>query len=290
MRVWAELSEGSEDEKTVSEVGVSITGFWTDLSEEEEEYEGSKSYIDAVTRSGRIYAAPIPAEGQEKRSVDPLTLDEKEGEEKKKKDALGPAPNDLLQQLRKTNANVSVWKLLELSFEHRRALIDALIDAQVSSNVTPEALSKSVSSVAHTDSPVISFEEAELPPGGSAHLRALYVDVTCNGKYLTRVLVDGGSSLNVCPLHTLEKIGIPESELRPAPFAVRAYDNSRREVLGLFTLPLTVGPTISEVEFTVLDIPSSYSLLLGRPWYHPLGAVPSTVHQIIKAFRQERWR
>ena len=36
------------------------------------------------------------------------------------------------------------------------------------------------------------------------------------------------------------------------------------------------------VEFTVLDIPVTYALLLGRPWYHVLGGVPSTVHQKVK--------
>lgn len=55
-----------------------------------------------------------------------------------------------------------------------------------------------------------------------------------------------------------------------------------RLVLGVFVAPLAVGPVTSEVEFTVLDIPASYNLLLGRPWYHPLGAVPSTVHQAVK--------
>jgi hypothetical protein len=42
---------------------------------------------------------------------------------------IGPSPADTLRQLQKTNANVSIWKLLELSFEHRQALIDALLDA-----------------------------------------------------------------------------------------------------------------------------------------------------------------
>ena len=32
----------------------------------------------------------------------------------------------------------------------------------------------------------------------------------------------------------------------------------------------------------MLDIPVTYALLLGRPWYHILGRVPSTVHQKVK--------
>ena len=36
------------------------------------------------------------------------------------------------------------------------------------------------------------------------------------------------------------------------------------------------------MEFTVLDIFVTYALLLGRPWYHILRRVPSTVHQKVK--------
>ena len=43
-----------------------------------------------------------------------------------------------------------------------------------------------------------------------------------------------------------------------------------------------VGPIEDEVEFIVLDIPATFSLLLGRPWFHKLEGVPSTLHQMIK--------
>ncbi|XP_070010242.1 uncharacterized protein [Nicotiana sylvestris] len=42
------------------------------------------------------------------------------------------------------------------------------------------------------------------------------------------------------------------------------------------------GPTWFDVEFQVLDIPASYNLLLGRPWIHVAGAMPSTLHQAMK--------
>ena len=34
--------------------------------------------------------------------------------------------------------------------------------------------------------------------------------------------------------------------------------------------------------FQVMDINPAYSCLLGRPWIHPLGVVPSTLHQKLK--------
>ena len=46
--------------------------------------------------------------------------------------------------------------------------------------------------------------------------------------------------------------------------------------------PMKTGPIEVVVEFIVLDILVTYTLLLGRPWYHVLGGVPSTMHQKVK--------
>lgn len=39
---------------------------------------------------------------------------------------------------------------------------------------------------------------------------------------------------------------------------------------------------MSDAEFIVLDVSTSYNLLLGHPWYHPLRVVSSTAHQMVK--------
>ena len=63
---------------------------------------------------------------------------------------------------------------------------------------------------------------------------------------------------------------------------MRAYDNSRREVLGTVTLELTIGPTIKNVKFRVLNIASCFNMLLGRPWIHDTEVVPSSVYQKVR--------
>ena len=71
-------------------------------------------------------------------------------------------------------------------------------------------------------------------------------------------------------------------ELTKFDLVIRAYDDSTRSVKGAFMAPMKTGPIEAIIEFTVLDIPVTYALLLGRPWYHILGGVPSTVHQKVK--------
>ena len=55
----------------------------------------------------------------------------------------------------------------------------------------------------------------------------------------------------------------------------------------MIVAPVKIGPIEVVVEFTVLDIPVIYALLLGRPWYHILGGVPSIVHQKVKFLLHE---
>ncbi|RVW60418.1 Transposon Ty3-I Gag-Pol polyprotein [Vitis vinifera] len=75
------------------------------------------------------------------------------------------------------------------------------------------------------------------------------------------VLLDNSSTLNVCPLATAIALGYAPSDFGPSTQTVRAYDSTRREVLR---------------------IPTSFNLLLGRPWIHRAGAIPSSLHQKVK--------
>ena len=92
------------------------------------------------------------------------------------------------------------------------------------------------------------------------------------------MMVDDESAINVCPLQILPNLGVKVEELTKSDLVIRAYDDSTRSVEGTFVAPVKTGPIEAVVEFTVLDIPVTYALLLGRPWYHVLGGVPSSVH------------
>ncbi|XP_070034182.1 uncharacterized protein [Nicotiana tomentosiformis] len=63
---------------------------------------------------------------------------------------------------------------------------------------------------------------------------------------------------------------------------VKAFDGSQRATIGEINLTLQMGPTWFDVEFQVLDISTTYNVLLGRPWIHAAGAMASTLHQAVK--------
>jgi len=93
------------------------------------------------------------------------------------------------------------------------------------------------------------------------------------------VLVDDGSTVNVIPLKTAQKLGIKEADLIPTDQGVRAYDGTRRKVAGLITLTIATGPLERQATFQIVDIDASFNMLLGRPWIHAAKAVTSTLHQ-----------
>ena len=47
-------------------------------------------------------------------------------------------------------------------------------------------------------------------------------------------------------------------------------------------VPVKVGSQTFTSTFYVMDIRPSYSCLLGHPWIHKVGAVASTLHQMLK--------
>ena len=77
------------------------------------------------------------------------------------------------------------------------------------------------------------------------------------------VLVDDGSALNICPLKIVSCLGLSIEDFVPTDQHLRAYDNSRREVLGTITLEHTIGPMVKKVDFQVLNIVLCFNMLLG---------------------------
>lgn len=67
--------------------------------------------------------------------------------------------------------------------------------------------------------------------------------------------------------------------MRANTLVVRAFDGSRRQVIGEIDLPIRVRPHLFTITFQVMDINPAYSCLLGRPWIHVVGAVTSMLHQ-----------
>lgn len=83
----------------------------------------------------------------------------------------------------------------------------------------------------------ISFNEDELLLNGRGNIKALHISVECKGYIISRVLVGNGTSINIMPVQVLNQLPINSSCVRPSIMVVRAFDGTKRDVVG--TLDLT---------------------------------------------------
>ncbi|RVW87092.1 hypothetical protein CK203_048334 [Vitis vinifera] len=157
-----------------------------------------------------------------------------------------------------TQPRISIRSLLASSITHRDALIQALSQIRVETTTTPEGL---IHMVMVGRAICIVFFNDDLPPEGLGHTCPLYISIDCLGLQVPYVLLDNGSVLNVCPLAIAIALGYAPSDFGPSTQTVRAYDSTQRKVLR---------------------IPTSFNLLLGRPWIHRARVIPSFLHQKVK--------
>ena len=160
-------------------------------------------------------------------------------------------------------------------YKHRQNLVDLLNQIQVLTTTTSQDLNAMIRSIGR--GLTISYFDNDLTKKGKHH-NDLHITVDAKGKRIHMVLIDDGSALNMCPLKIASCLGLSIEDFVPANQHVRAYDNSRREVLGIVTLELTIGPMIKKVELQVLNIASHFNMVLRQPWIHDTKAVPSSLY------------
>ncbi|KAL4021671.1 hypothetical protein IC575_020477 [Cucumis melo] len=186
----------------------------------------------------------------------------------------------IIEQMHHTPARISLLSLFLNSEPHRKVLLDILNKAHVGHDISMEKFSGIIGNI--TSSNFIVFTDDKIPPEGLGHTKALHIQVKCKDYVIARVLVDNGSALNIMPKSTLLKLPVDMSHIKSSTMVVKDFNGSRREVMGDIELPVKIGPCIFNIVFQVMEITPTYTFLLGRPWIHSAGVVPSTLHQKLK--------
>lgn len=153
--------------------------------------------------------------------------------------------------------------LLLSSEEHRDALLKMLNESHVPEGTTMKDLEYIVGQIAGMNT--ITYSEDELIPEGTDHVKSLYITIECKGMIISWVLIDNSSTLNVCPMLTLSRIGIDDSLVRPNGIMVRAFDGTKTSAYGEIDLKVLVGPCEFGVSLVVMDVPTIFNVLLGHP-------------------------
>ena len=132
----------------------------------------------------------------------------------------------------------------------------------------------------------ITFSDSDLVGCQHPHDDPLVVCAVVANKTVHRVLIDNGSSTDIIFASAFDKMGIGREKLEPVNTHLRGFSGEKVLPLGSIQLILTLGDppcqATTTARFLVVDAPSAYNMLLGRPSLNAIKAIPSAYHMMIK--------
>ena len=144
---------------------------------------------------------------------------------------------------------------------------------------------QSVSKLPRLDT-TITFSDSDMEGCQHPHDDPLMIKVVVANKTIHRVLIDNGSSADIIFVSAFDKMVIRRKKLEPVNACLRGFSGERVLPLGSIQLVLTLGDppcqATTTVRFLIVDAPSAYNMLLGRPFLNVIRAIPSAYHMVIK--------
>lgn len=123
--------------------------------------------------------------------------------------------------------------------------------------------------------------------GMRSHLKPLFIRGKSENTGVNKILVDGGTTINLMPHFILKRIIKFDTELRPHNTVLSNYEGKIGHTLGVIQVDLTVESVTRPTLFMVITSKANYNLLLAREWIHDISVVPSSLHRRILIWRED---
>ncbi|XP_074300768.1 uncharacterized protein LOC141632086 [Silene latifolia] len=114
--------------------------------------------------------------------------------------------------------------------------------------------------------PQITFDDTDMQVISDVH--GLVITMQIGTACVLRILVDGGSPVNLIMLDVLKAMKIDESQIVKKSNVLVGFSGETKNTLGEIYLPTYIEEVSSYERFGVLDNLSSYNSILSRPWIH----------------------
>ncbi|XP_075674722.1 uncharacterized protein LOC142643880 [Castanea sativa] len=132
----------------------------------------------------------------------------------------------------------------------------------------------------------IFFSEDDARGVRQPHNDPLVIALTIEGFNTKRILVDNGSSTDIMYLSAFQQLKLGPGRLRPFESPLVSFSGDRVYPKGIVTLKVTIGAYPKQqtrhLDFLVVDCPSSYNVIIGRPTLNQWKATTSTYYLKIK--------
>ena len=144
---------------------------------------------------------------------------------------------------------------------------------------------QSVSKIPRVDT-TITFSDSDMEECHHPHDDPLVIRAIVANTTVHRVLVDNGSSADIIFASAFDQMGIGREKLEPVNTHLRGFSGEKVLPVGSIQLVLTLGEppcqATTTARFLIVDAPSAYNMLLGRPSLNAIRAIPSAYHMVIK--------
>ncbi|KAL0401689.1 UNVERIFIED_CONTAM: hypothetical protein Slati_4198800 [Sesamum latifolium] len=132
----------------------------------------------------------------------------------------------------------------------------------------------------------ITFSSNDLEKGVPLHNDALMISATVSNFWVKKVLVDTGSTTDILFFAAFSQMGIGVDMLTKVNSPLVGFNGSVVEPMGKMALPISIGTAphraTRTLKFLVVDAPSFYNIIMGRPSLNSFRAVASTYHMKLK--------
>ena len=136
------------------------------------------------------------------------------------------------------------------------------------------------------DEPDIVFSERDSRGIRQPHDDPLVIMLRVEEFNIHRVLINNGSSADIIYLPAFQQMKLDKKRIKPFTSPLVSFTGDRIVLRGIVILTVIAGTypvqVAKEIDFLIVNYPSTYNIILGRPVLNKLKAVTSTYYLKVK--------
>ena len=134
----------------------------------------------------------------------------------------------------------------------------------------------------------IDFDDEDLEGTIQPYDDALVIAARISGFVVKRVMIDQESGADVMYPDLFKGLGLKNHDLAKYDSPLVSFDGRVVILQGQISLPVSIEGKKVIMTFIVVNLFSSYMAILGMPWIHVMGAIPSTLYEIQVPHKMKR--
>ncbi|XP_026449814.1 uncharacterized protein LOC113349979 [Papaver somniferum] len=128
----------------------------------------------------------------------------------------------------------------------------------------------------------LTFSPDHIEEDMEGHNDPLVLTLPVSGWDVKKILIDGGSSVNVLFYDTFKRIKLTDEQLMSSYYTIYGFNGAATKPLRDIVLEVKAGPMKVSTRFSIVYAPSPYNAIIGRRWVHKLKEVAATYHQYLR--------